>query len=238
MLVTGGTGFIGSHLVRRLLEQGCGVSLLVRPGSSLWRIEDILPKVRLLHGDLLDAASLDACLDEARPDVVYHLAGDTSGRHWCSNLEELDSSIGANLNGTLNLVRSLHKRKLHSRFVRAGGLAEYGSAPVPFDERDQEKPVSAYGASQAAATMFLGALKQFLAFPMITLRLASIYGPGRETGFFLPSLIVHCLESKDFNMTNGDQLWDLVYIDDAVDAFLRAAQSQIPAAPATAGRSP
>lgn len=227
MLVTGATGFIGSRLVHCLLEQGYRVSVLVRPGSSTWRLGDSLARVRVCVGNLLDSASLVACLRQEQPDIVFHLAADTSSRRWSPQLDELDTSIDTNLKGTLHLVKAVHALGLRPRFVRAGGLAEYGGARLPFEECDRETPLSAYGASQAATTAFLGALRYALPFPLITLRLASVYGPGRATDFFLPSLIVHCLEGRDFHMSNGDQIWDIVYVDDVVDAFLRAARRHL-----------
>lgn len=231
VLVTGGAGFIGSHLVRRLIgDPNADVHVFARPAGDLRRIEEILPKITLWRGDLLDPDAVRQCVDALRPEIVFHLAGNTAGRRWSRNLAELDQSIATNLHGTLNLVRALHGSDLPpSRFIRAGGLAEYGDAPVPFREHQRELPVSAYGASQAATTMFMSALARQLSFPAITLRFAAVYGPGRNENFFLPSLIVRCLAGRDFEMTAGDQPWDLVYIDDAVDALLKASSTAVPA---------
>ena len=227
VLVTGGTGFIGSHLVRRLLPDA-DVHVLARPASDPWRIEDVLGKITLWRADLTDATCVKECADAVQPEIVFHLAGDTAGRRWTRNFSELDRSITANLQGTINLIRALQASpRPPSRFIRAGGLAEYGDAPVPFDENQRESPVSAYGASQAATTMLLSALSRQLPFPAITLRFAAVYGPGRNEDFFLPSLIVRCLEQRDFEMTAGDQPWDLIYIDDAVEALVKAASTDI-----------
>jgi len=222
VLVTGGTGFIGSHLVRRLVSEGAEVHVLARPSSSLWRIEDVVSKVTVWRAELADEPALTACVTGCAPEVVYHLAGDTSGRRWTEDLAELERCIGANLLGTLHLLRALRQRPPVC-VVRAGGLSEYGDAPVPFEEEQRERPVSAYGASQAATSMFVSALSTQLCFPVITLRFAAVYGPRRDESFFLPSVVVRCLEGKDFEMTSGDQMWDMVYIDDAVDALLKAA---------------
>ena len=225
VLISGGAGFIGSHLVRRLItEAQTEVHVFARAGSNLRRIEEMLPRMTLWRGDLMDGRSVERCVEEVRPEVVFHLAGHTAGRRWSRNLAELDQSIAVNLHGTLNLVRVLQaSAQPPSRFIRAGGLAEYGDAPVPFCEDQRELPISAYGASQAATTMFLSAISRQLSFPAITLRFAAVYGPGRNEEFFLPSLIVQCLAGRDFEMTAGDQPWDLIYVDDAVDALLKAA---------------
>lgn len=228
-LVSGGTGFIGSHLVRRLVGAGIKTHVLARAQSIPWRIDDLASRLTVWRCDLTDPPSLDRCLSNIKPDLVFHLSGNTSGKTWSENLSELDLSIQVNLQGTLNLVRALHTLKLCPlRFVRGGGISEYGIAPVPFREDEREQPMSAYSASQAAATMFLGALSRHLAFPVVTIRLPSVYGPARSLDSFVPSLIAHCLESRDFDMGAGDLRWDMLYVEDAVDALLRASEANIP----------
>ena len=227
-LVTGGTGFVGSHLVHRLVNDGVIVHVLVRPDSSLWRIEDVVSELTLWRGDLTDFPSLERCVAGSKPDVVFHLGGGSFGRPWGADLNEIDSIIEVNVKGTLNLLRAIHKSQLHlKRFVRTGGLLEYGDGPLPFDETQRELPASAYPASQAATTMLLNALYQQLTFPVITLRLASVYGPARSADFFLPSLVIHCLEGRDFEMTAGEQMWDLIYVDDVIDAYVKVVQADI-----------
>ncbi len=227
VLITGGTGFIGSHLARRLVDDH-EVHVFARAESSTARIAEVESKLTMWRGDITDAGSIQDCVSALQPEIVFHLAGDTSGRRWTGDFSEIDSSIAVNLSGTLNLVRALHALpEPPRRMIRAGGLAEYGTAPVPFDEDDLAMPVSAYGASQAAATLFVTALRSQLRFPIITLRFAAVYGPGRSEDFFLPSLIVHCLAGEEFSMTSGDQPWDLVYIDDAVDSLLSACVAKI-----------
>jgi nucleoside-diphosphate-sugar epimerase len=227
VLITGGTGFIGSHLARRLIDTS-EVHVLARPASKLCRIEDIVSKVTVWQGDTTDFEAINRCVQGVQPHLVFHLAGDTSGRRWSHEFSELDTSIEVNLRGTLNVVHALNALpRAPLRMIRAGGLAEYGDAPVPFDESRREEPVSAYGASQAATTTILSAVSRQLRFPVITLRLAAVYGPGRNEDFFLPSLIVHCLEGGEFEMTSGDQPWDLIYIDDAVSALTLAAEKPL-----------
>ncbi len=226
-MITGGTGFIGSHLARRVVSDH-DVHIFARGESSTERIADVVSKLTIWRGDITDPDSIKDCVAAIQPEIVFHLAGDTSARRWTAGLSELDSSLDVNLGGTLNLVRAL--RALSNpprRMIRAGGLAEYGEAPVPFDEEALLKPVSAYGASQAAATLLVRALRSQLPFRVITLRFAAVYGPGRSEDFFLPSLIVHCLEGKEFPMSTGDQPWDLLYVDDAVDALLSASAAQV-----------
>ena len=108
------------------------------------------------------------------------------------------------------------------------GLLEYGDGPTPFQEDQRESPVSIYPATQVATTVLLGALCRQLPFSVATLRLASVYGPGRNLDFFVPSLIRHCLAGEDFAMTSGEQRWDMVYVADVVDAMHKVVGHDLP----------
>jgi nucleoside-diphosphate-sugar epimerase len=106
---------------------------------------------------------------------------------------------------------------------------EYGTGPVPYDEGQREEPVSLYPASLVATLALLNALvKTGDYFPIVTLRFGWVYGPGGPPDFFVPSLIAHCLEGRRFDMTAGSQRRDLVYVDDVVDACIRAGRTNIP----------
>jgi nucleoside-diphosphate-sugar epimerase len=231
VLVTGGTGFVGSHLVRRLAETGRRVHLLMRAGSSLWRLEDVAPRVTLWQGDLMDLASMKRCMLGSRPGIVFHLAGSTAGRRWTEDMGVVDASIDVNLRGTMALMRALQETDSPvRRVIRTGSLFEYGLGPLPFDEGQRELPVSPYSASQVATMAFLqAAIRSGIRLPVVTLRLGWVYGPGGPPEFFVASLIMHCLEGRDFGMTNGEQKRDLVYVEDVVDACLMASTTECPA---------
>jgi UDP-glucose 4-epimerase len=108
-------------------------------------------------------------------------------------------------------------------FVNTGASEEYGDGLVPFREDQREIPVSPYSASKVAATYFCQMLHKSMGLPIITLRLFLTYGPYQDTNMFIPSLIQHCLERKDFPMTEGDQTREFNYVDDIVEAYLLAA---------------
>ena len=226
--ITGGTGFIGSHLVRRLLQAGHEVTVFTRSQSSLWRLEDVAARIIQCHGDLTDYRSLERSMARARPDVVIHLGGGSMGRPWNTDLSELQASVDVNIHGTFNLLKAAaNTGQPLQRFIRMGGLLEYGDGPQPFTETQREQPASIYPAIPVATTMILNALHRNFAFPVVTLRLASVFGPGRSLDFFIPALITHALEGKSFDMSSGDQVWDMVYIDDVVDAIQKAVSADL-----------
>lgn len=227
VLVTGGTGFVGSHLVRRLVREGVEVNVLARAESSTSRIEDISQRVRIWRGDLSDVVFLRHCIEECRPEAVFHLAGLTGIRTAGSNLAEIGRGIDTNLKGTLAVIAAIEESSVPVRiFIRAGGLEEYGNGPYPYREEQRESPVSAYSASQVAATHYCQMLQPYLGFDAVTLRPALIYGPGQSQRFFIPSLIAHCLRNEPFNMSSGEQTRDLIYVGDVVEGLVRAAMTE------------
>jgi nucleoside-diphosphate-sugar epimerase len=224
VLVTGAGGFLGSHAVQALLAAGANVHGFVRTSSSLDRLAACNDRVEIHRGDVEDYASVLRCFCAASPEVVFHLAGDITARRSEGGWAAIERSIGINLVGTLNVIRAAEDSAAPVRaMVRAGGLEEYGTCATPFTERDREQPVSAYSASQVSATHFCQALQRQVEFAMVTVRPALVYGPGQALDFFIPQLIESCLAGVDFDMTEGTQKRDLVYIDDVVAGLLLAA---------------
>ncbi|MBI5640901.1 MAG: SDR family NAD(P)-dependent oxidoreductase [Nitrospirae bacterium] len=220
VLITGAAGFIGSHLARRLVSEGAEVHVLLKKESSHARISDIAKRLSVWYGDLRDFESICGCLRKARPQVIYHLA---AFRDVSRDFRLIDSMIDINIRGTMNLLRGVIDEKIDlTGFVNTGSSEEYGDGPVPFREDQREVPVSPYSASKVAASYFCQMAHKSLDLPVVTLRPFLTYGPGQADDMFIPSLIRHCLEKKDFAMTAGDQTREFNYIDDIVDAYLLA----------------
>jgi len=227
ILVTGGTGFIGSHLIHRLIREGARVHIFARRESLMWRIEDVLSKATLWSGNLIDYDSVQRCIEGSNPEIIFHLAGVTDVRWLDQDWSQVYRSIDINLKGTLNLLKAVKSTGAKTRcFIRTSGIEEYGHGSVPFEEGQRERPVSPYSASQVATTHYCQMLQRHLEFPVVTLRLALSYGPSQSTDFFIPSLITHCLNGQDFEMTTGEQRRDLLYVDDVVEALIRSGEAQ------------
>ncbi len=223
VLVTGASGFIGSHLSRYLVNLDAEVHVFVRDSSDRFRLFDIKDRVTVWHGDITHYSSVYNCLANARPNVIFHLA---AARDVTRDIRLLDPMFNTNLTGTINLFRAVQEAGISPAcIVNTGSSEEYGNGQTPFVESQREMPVSPYSASKAASTHLAQMLHRSIGIPVVTLRPFLAYGPGQDADMFVPSLIRHCLQKKDFRMTSGDQTRDFVYIDDVIDAYLRAAFS-------------
>ncbi|MCH7760546.1 NAD-dependent epimerase/dehydratase family protein [candidate division TA06 bacterium] len=205
--VTGGTGFIGSHLVEALLEQGIQVTCLVRKESSLQSLSSL--PLSFLEGDLKNEEVLQRGIQGQ--DFVFHLAGLTKAM----DREEFDQ---VNHQGTRNLLRaSLAVKGSLRRFVYFSSLAAVGpslTAEPPKDSVDPS-PINSYGESKRRAEEFL--LQYTEELPITILRPPTVYGP-RERGFYL---IFRYIRRGWMPLAgSGDRLLSILYVKDLVRAAL------------------
>ena len=225
VLVTGANGFIGSHLVRRLVSFGAHVTCLVEPETSLWRLDDIKHKVDICQIDIRDYSSLTNLFrNRPGPKKVFHLAAYIDvGR----NLDLMAPMIDVNLLGTVNLIKALQANECQlDCFINTGTCEEYGNNTAPFQEIQKESPVSPYSCVNVCTTYFCQMLYRIAKVPTIILRPFLTYGPYQLSDMLIPSLIKSCLLKEPFLMTKGEQTRDFVFISDIVEGFLLAAISK------------
>ena len=220
MLVTGGEGFIGSHLVHRLVKEGARVSALVHPDAPLTRLDGLEDVIRLYSLDIRDRAGLINVVQEVEPRKVFHLAAMTDvGRGW----EKIEEALSVNLGGTINLLTALGLIE-YEIMVTTCTAEAYGRNPAPFREDMPLDPTSPYSFSKAAAALFCRMTASSLGASVRILRLFLIYGPGQGGERFLPQVIRAGLTSEPIRMTEGKQTREYTYIDDVVEGFLLAAR--------------
>lgn len=213
LLVVGGSGFIGHHVVRQGLARGWEVvSLGLNPPAAA----RALAGARYVAADLTRAESL-ASLGDGRFDYVINLGGYIDHALFGNGGRGL---IRAHFDGLLSLLEYLD-RSVIRRFVQIGSSDEYGDGPPPQQEDQRERPISPYSLAKVAATHFLQMQHRTEGFPAVTLRLFLTYGPGQDERRFLPQIIRGCLESREFPVSAGEQLRDFCYVDDTVDAIFR-----------------
>jgi dolichol-phosphate mannosyltransferase len=219
-LVTGAGGFVGANLVRRLLRDGHRVDALVRPGSDAWRLKDLVGDAEVAEVDLLDGDAVERALRDAAPDRVFHLAAH-GAYSWQRDLEAI---LATNVVATARLVEASLAAGVEA-FVHAGSSSEYGFQDHPPREDELPEPNSAYAVGKAAATLYCGFAGRREGRRVSTLRLYSIYGPWEEPGRLVPTLVERGLAGELPPLVAPETARDFVYVDDAVDAFVRAAEA-------------
>lgn len=222
VVVTGGTGFVGANLVRRLLQAGHQPVLFVRPGFASWRIESIRRQMTIREVDLVDAAALASAMAAARPKWVFHLAAH-GAYSWETDAEQM---YATNVVGTANLLEATSGADVEA-FVNAGSSSEYGRLDHAPSESESGTPDTPYGITKAAASALCAAVAPTHPARIRTLRLYSAYGPFEDPRRFLPSLIVHGLRGELPPLVSPQTARDFVYVDDVVDALLLAAEDTV-----------
>lgn len=219
VLVTGASGFIGRRLTRRLIEADAQVWAGVRSLNDRRWIERsvTLPQdVRLLAFDVRDAGAVRSALDQAAPQIVFHLAAvgvtDTGVDPFLA--------LAVNVGGAINLLSVLRERDVDARrVVLVGTCHEYGAR----ETREGLDPFNTYAASKVAAWAFGRAFWRAHGLPVVTARLFQVYGPGQPVHTLIPAAVQAALAGRDFPMTAGEQARDFIYVDDAVDGLIAVA---------------
>jgi len=226
VLITGATGFIGSHLAERLVAEGAEVTLAVEPRASKANVASILDKVRVHEVDLREGQTVQRLVRECQPSKVYHLAavGVTE--------PGVDPALAVQVNvlGTLNLLEALTETECNC-FVNTGTCYEYGHNDPPMHEDQMVDPINTYAASKSAAWIFCNMYHRTRGCPIITVRPFTVYGPRQSSRALIPQAIISALRgaeglAKDFAVTGGEQTRDFTYVDDIVEGYIRASLSE------------
>ncbi len=174
-VVTGGAGFIGSHVVDSLVRDGYEV--LVVDDMSAGDASRLAPEAELAKVDITDSAALAAAFDAFRPQAVFHLAAQASVT---ASVEDPGRDCAVNVLGTLNVVEAARRHSAPLVFTSTGGALYGDDAPLPTTEAQVPLPLSPYGASKLAAEAYVRSWSAAHGIPNAVMRLGNIYGP-RQT---------------------------------------------------------
>lgn len=207
ILVTGAGGFIGSHVVKKLVLSGHEVHGLLGPSGSDYRLKDVLDRIAILHFELA-RGDLRAVVDSVSPELVFHLG-------WYARPHDYLTNIGENIDSltmTLRLIEALSSH--NSRLILAGSCLE-GTA-LDRQGRPVEKPFYAT-AKSAMHEVAMAMSRQGI--PTVCAHIFQVYGPGEDKSRVIPSVIRSLLQGKLIGVTGGEQWRDFMHVSDLADAL-------------------
>lgn len=218
VLITGGTGFIGSNFVHKFVTLNYEVHLIVRDISRLGRIESVKDKVFLHEINMLNERDVFECVKKINPNIILHFAA--YGAHQ-GYQDEIVTTIETNLLATINLLNAC-KNINFKCFINAGSSSEYGEKKHPISEEDLPEPNNLYGITKVASTFYCQHLAKTRGLPIITMRLFSPYGYFEGGDRLMPNIIRAALNDDVFNAPSPFIVRDFIFIDDVLDAYLKA----------------
>ena len=226
VLVTGAGGFIGSHLVERLLADGAKVRAFVRYNSrgDIGLLNQLSANARkgmeIIGGDVRDSSAvLDAVQNV---DLVFHLGALISIPYSYLHPSEVAES---NFLGTLNVLMACRQNKT-TRMIHASTSEVYGTARyAPMDELHPLQGQSPYSASKIGAEKLVESFYCAYSLPVVTVRPFNTFGPRQSARAVIPTIITQALGGELIRLGNLDTSRDFTYVDDTVDGFMKAAET-------------
>ena len=224
VLVTGGGGFIGSHLVERLVELGARPRALVHYHSKSplgWLERSAYRKdIEVVPGDVRDRDTILPALEGA--EVVFHLAALIAIPY---SYNAPVSYVRTNVEGTANILQGARSAGVE-RFVHASTSEVYGTAEaVPIPESHPLRGQSPYAASKIGADKMAESFHLSYGLPVVTVRPFNAFGPRQSSRAIVPTIIAQCLSGKTVCLGNVEPTRDLSYVSDTVEGFILAGGS-------------
>ena len=227
VLITGADGFIGSHLVERLLQEGCKVKAFVYYNSfNSWGWLDSLPEEKLKNieifaGDIRDPNGVEAAMQGC--DIVFHLAALIAIPF---SYHSPDSYVDTNIKGTLNVLQSSRKLGVERTLVTSTSEV-YGTAQyVPIDEKHPFQGQSPYSATKIGADRLAESFYRSFDLPVTIVRPFNTYGPRQSARAVIPTIITQLLAgATEIKLGSLDPTRDFNYVKDTVNGFLEIVKS-------------
>lgn len=232
ILVTGGAGFVGSHLCERLILQGRTVICLDNfndnydPAIKRSNIQCCLrhSEFRLVEGDIMDKDLIDRLMTQYNIDTIIHLAALAGVRKSiAAPLNYIDTDIG----GTVGLLDAGRKHDI-KKFIFASSSSVYGSGATPFSEKDPLRAqISPYAAAKYSAELFCRTYQQLYGFPVVCLRFFTVYGPRQRPDMAVNIFTRAIDEGREISIYgDGTSFRDYTYIDDIIDGIVASIDLQ------------
>lgn len=213
VLITGGKGYLGSHLIDALKKEKAQIyEFSLEPSEN----------EREYQVDITNQEEVVKVINEIQPQIIFHLAASLDRRRDFDNYERI---MNINVQGTLNLLRALQNVD-YENLIFTSSSEVYGNNDSPFREEQALMPTSPYSLSKVYGEHLIRTFSDVYNKNYTILRLFNFYGADMSESFFIPQLIKTLRRGEDFGMTKGEQVRDFIYVDDIVDALLLSAKSE------------
>ena len=226
ILITGGAGFIGSHIADRLIAKGAAVTVIDNLSTGFE--SNINASAKFIKADITDFKNIEKIFIDERPDIIYHLAAQIDVR---KSVSDPMFDAQTNIMGTLNLINLSAAHKIKKFIFSSTGGAIYGDTDIrPTPESHPEWPLSPYGIAKLAADKFLNYYNEISGFKYVSLRYGNVYGPRQnphgEAG--VVAIFLNKMLKNEQPVINGDgeQTRDYVYVEDVVKANILALENE------------
>tara|TARA_B100001093_G_C26832115_1_gene1016611 strand:+ start:1820 stop:2797 length:978 start_codon:yes stop_codon:yes gene_type:complete len=216
IIVTGGAGFIGSHLTNRLVNEGAKVTVIVKYNSIIDspRLVKIWDRINIIEADLRNTDSVIE-MKKMNFDLAFHLA---AYNHVGDSFKHVFENVNSNLLSTVNLLNHGPKIK---KLIHIGTSEIYGvQKKLPFDSKETPNPMSPYGVTKYASELFSLVKSKHTKLNLICVRPFNTFGPFQSEKAIIPEIILKCLQNKEIKTTRGEQTREFNYIDNIIDGIL------------------
>ncbi len=213
LLVIGGTGFIGYHVIKEAKKRDFKIFSISLNKQKKKRFHEDVEYIRV------DITNLKKLKKKIKNDFEYIINAGGYGVH--PNFgKEGDKLLKTHYLGLINIIQVLNLKRI-KKFVQLGSSAEYGNLNSPLKESYKCKPNTPYSIAKFLCTNFLLNLSKKKNLPVTILRLFQVYGPKQDDNRIIPFLIKNCIKNKKFPTTKGIQLCDFCYVDDVIKAIFK-----------------
>ena len=216
VLVTGGAGFIGSHLVYRLINEGAKVYVTVKYNSIIEcpRLLKVWDKINVIEADLRNTDSVSE-MKKMNFDLVFHLA---AYNHVGDSFKHVLENINSNLVSTINLLNSGPKIK---KFIHIGTSEIYGEqSKLPFSIKEKANPMSPYAVTKFGSELFSILKSKSTKLDLLCIRPFNTFGPFQSEKAIIPEIIIKCLQNNEIKTTKGKQTREFNFVDNIIDGML------------------
>lgn len=218
ILLTGGAGFIGSHIAEKYIEKGHNVTII--DNLSVGRKDWIPNEAEFIQADIRDESELEKVFDKNNFDIVNHHAAHNDAM---SSLEKPVEDAENNIIGSIKLLEKIMENNVERVIYASSGGLSYGEPQnLPTTEEHEMKPVYPYGISKHSFEHYLELYNQLYGLEFVTLRYGSVYGP-RATGGVIKNFL-EAIKDKEEPVIFGDgsQTRDFIHVEDVVEANIKA----------------